>query len=127
MDSLTTDRYNGEKPLFVVQYRMDHYDSFMAFYYLHYIFNDVVCVLLTLFIDYIMIREVHKGLKIKQATFNKSIGIAADAPKHTRKRKLTDAEQKKQDEITKADRDIIKLILFSLIVYLICRGSELFF
>ena len=84
-------------------------------YFLHYILNDFVLLLLNLFIDFCLILIIKKDLKVKLKN-RKNLGFSkTSSPAQALQEAKTIEAQKKTD----------KLIIFSAIVYVLTRLPEL--
>ena len=111
---------------------------FQVGYYFHYIFNNLISIFVNLLIDVLMVIHVRQDLRAKKERIdhsresnskkeicnsNNNENSEKGVKKRVRK-KLTAAERKTKAEIIKAERDTIKLVFSSSLVYVICRIPE---
>lgn len=87
---------------------------FVCIYFFHYIFNDAILFLVNLIIDILMVINVKKDVRLKKGVLSKQSKI------------LTKLNKEKQiDSIKNISEDLNKMIYMSLMVFFICRLTEL--
>ena len=98
-----------------MQFQINSFYKFSArhfFYFFHYILNDFVLLTINLTIDILLVKEIKKDLKLKLETKKKT---------STNENRLNDFLKEK----SKIEHKSTLMIIFSFIIYLICRLPEL--
>ena len=96
-------------------------------YVLHYILNDFVLLLINLIIDILLVRVIRKDLKSKKKFANQNYDNNNSSENNNQNAIIEAKYKAKLDEIKKANRSTIKLIVYSSILYLTCRLPEVCF
>ena len=83
---------------------------FVLIYLFHYLFNDFFILLANLIFDIVLVKEIRKNLKQKKALQLKSNSAQSE---------------KILEEIATVEKNTIKLVVYPLLMYLLCRVPEL--
>lgn len=101
---------------------------FLAFYLTHYILNDAILLLVNFLCDIFLVIIIRKDLNSKKILFAKFNGqqqpsstTSSSSPNSEQSKK----EQEKYNSILKAEKNTNKMIVYTFLMYLMCRFPEL--
>ena len=92
-----------------------NYPFFIYIYLFHYILNDFILLMLNLLIDLMLVRKIKRDINKKRRILFALF----------RSRAELDSTARKRQELDKAEANTNKLIIYSVLVYIICRVPEL--
>ena len=99
----------------------DHQSSFKTYsYFFQYIFNDIVILVLNLFIDVLLVKTIKKELKCKINTQTRIINSKSGPASELERKKIKKDEERK----VAVERKVNLMIVISVILYIFCRVPE---
>ena len=120
--------------LFIFDLVTGKYWFYVTIYVFHYIFNDFILLLINLIIDIRLVIEIRRDLKskkdfaIKNHDKSSATTTATTTTTTTENNAILEAKYKeKLNDIKKANKNTIKMIVYSFMLYFFCRFPELCF
>ena len=94
---------------------------FFVIYLIHYILNDFLVLLSNFVVDLLLVKQIRKDLSIKRDNMLKLTNKGSSNSNNNNNNTANLSDQKKLKDLIKIEQNTNKMIIYSAIVYVICR------